>query len=138
MSVRKLQNECEYFIGEKKIVKSEYICAICEHLKLREDFWREHFKILVIKKRVKRLFSRSKKAREKKNLWLHLYSTYIALIFRIANVLYSSYTALILPYTELIFYLSCTYTKIVKKIFLLYCSFTSLFCAYILLIQYFY
>ena len=64
---RKLQNECEYFIGEKKIVKASIFVDFCEHLKFREDIWREHLKILVIKNRIKRLFSRSKKAR-KKNL----------------------------------------------------------------------
>ena len=61
-----ISNKCEYFIGEKKIVKASIFVDFCEHLKFREDFWREHFKILVIKKRVKRLFSRSKKARKKK------------------------------------------------------------------------
>ena len=66
---------CEYFLREEtsKIVrvffsrekfrKSEYFC---EHFKFGEDFGREHFKILVIKKRVKRSFSRLKKARKKK------------------------------------------------------------------------
>ena len=66
---------CEYFLREEtsKLVgvflsrenfrKGEYFC---EHPKFGEDFGREHFKNLVIKKRVNRSISKLKKARKKK------------------------------------------------------------------------
>jgi len=62
-SAKKIANLPNCFKREKKIQKSEYFC---EHLKFGEDFRLEHYKILVIKKRVKRSFSRLKKARKKK------------------------------------------------------------------------
>ena len=48
--------------GQEKFSKSDYFR---EHSKFHEVFWREYFKILVIKKRVKQLFSRLKKSEEK-------------------------------------------------------------------------
>ena len=66
---------CEYFLSEEiskivraffsreKLQKCEYFS---EYPKFGEDFEREHFKILVIKKRVKRSFSKVEKARKKK------------------------------------------------------------------------
>ena len=57
------------FFSREKFQKSEYYC---EHFKFGEDFGCEHFKILVIKKQVRRSFSRLQKAR-KKNLWVTLY-----------------------------------------------------------------
>ena len=68
---------CEYFVREEtsqieraiywrlNFLKSEHFC---EHTKFGENFWCEYFKILVLKKRVKRLFPRSKKSREKKTM----------------------------------------------------------------------
>ena len=66
---------CEYFLSEEiskivraffsreKLQKCEYFS---EYPKFGEDFEREHFKFLVIKKRVKRSFSKVEKARKKK------------------------------------------------------------------------
>ena len=66
---------CEYFLSEEiskivraffsreKLQKCEYFS---EYPKFGKDFEREHFKILVIKKRVKRSFSKVEKARKKK------------------------------------------------------------------------
>ena len=66
---------CEYFSREEiseimrvlfsreKNLKCEYFS---EHPKFSEDFGREHFKILVTKKRVNRSFSTLEKARKKK------------------------------------------------------------------------
>ena len=84
---RKLQNECEYFIGEKKIVKASIFVDFCEHLKLSEDFRREQLKILVIKKRLKRLFSGSKKARKKKPLVEATISYGKIILSRISNIM---------------------------------------------------
>ena len=65
---------CEYFLREEsskivrlffsreKILKSEYFC---EHQNIGENFLREYFKSFVIKKRVKRSYSRLKKVRKK-------------------------------------------------------------------------
>ena len=70
---------CEYFVREEtsKIERAIYWREnfrksehFCEHQKFGEDFWGEHFNILVFRKRVKRLFSRLKKARKKKPMLL--------------------------------------------------------------------
>ena len=54
---------CEYFFREKNSRKASIFCG---NLKSSEDFGRELFKFVVIKKRVKQSFSRFKKARNKK------------------------------------------------------------------------
>ena len=66
---------CEYFVREEtsnlkrvnywreKFRKGEHFC---EHSKNGEDFRPEHFKVMVLKKRVNRLISKLKKAREQK------------------------------------------------------------------------
>ena len=47
-----------------------------------EEFWREYFKILVLKKRVKQLFSRLKKSEEKKT-----YERYLGILRRFNKIL---------------------------------------------------
>ena len=85
---------CEYFAREEtsKIERAIYWREnfrksehFCEHQKFGEDFWREQFNILVFKKRVKRQFSRFKKARKKKTydpqkirfFWINIYLHFI-------------------------------------------------------------
>ena len=64
---KQTSNLVRVLCSREKLRESEYFC---EHSKFGENYWREHFKILVITKRVKQAFSRVKKT-WKKNLCLN-------------------------------------------------------------------
>ena len=75
-------------LERKKIVKASIFVHFCEHLKFSEDFRREQLKILVIKKRVKRLLSGSKKGEEKKKPLVEATISYGKIILsRISNIM---------------------------------------------------
>ena len=66
MYARKLQNECEYFIGEKKFVKASIFCQFLRASKIPRGFLARAFQNFGDKKASKTAIFEIEKSEEKK------------------------------------------------------------------------